>query len=187
MRIAGENTLHAPVARAEGDSLNDTLSVRAVGQGEAVRATAIGASATSANPAGAALSKAYLVEGTYGFRPEDDATVAGACTTMMKAFFREDYVIPEPVVPSRDGLKLEPWTGEPLTVGGELNKLAFNIAMARDAAGIHWRTDCWDSILLGEQVALGLLREITAAYAEDFGGFELTTFGGQRITVCGHC
>jgi hypothetical protein len=63
---------------ARGDSLTDTLSVRALGQGEAVRASASGAAATSSNPAGAALSRDYIIEGTYGFRGVDDSTVAGA-------------------------------------------------------------------------------------------------------------
>jgi hypothetical protein len=50
-------------------------------------------------------------------------------------------VIPEPVVPSDDGLSLRPWRGEPLTVGEELNKLAFNMAFGRDTAGVHFRRD----------------------------------------------
>ncbi len=65
-------------SRAEGDSLNDSLGTRAVGLGEAVRASASGAAATQVNPAGAALTQSYSLEGTYGFRPEDDATIAGA-------------------------------------------------------------------------------------------------------------
>ncbi|HEX2207075.1 MAG TPA: hypothetical protein VHG93_05295 [Longimicrobium sp.] len=28
-----------------------------------------------------------------------------------------------------------------MTVGGELNKLAGNIALFRNAAGVHWKTD----------------------------------------------
>ena len=34
----------------------------------------------------------------------------------------------------------DPW-GEPLTVGGGLNKLAFNMAFGRDTAGVHFRRD----------------------------------------------
>jgi hypothetical protein len=75
--LSGLGVLCAATA-ARGDSLTDTLSVRALGQGEAVRASASGAAATTSNPAGAALSTDYIVEGTYGFRGEDDATVAGA-------------------------------------------------------------------------------------------------------------
>ena len=42
---------------------------------------------------------------------------------------------PNPVIPNASGESLEPYTGEALTVGGELNKLAANIALSRDAAG----------------------------------------------------
>src|SRR5207237_2117394 len=62
------------------------------------------------------------------------ATVAGASATILKAVFDESYVIPQPVVPSADGLTLAPYTGpdaDRLTVGGELNKLAANVAMGR--------------------------------------------------------
>jgi hypothetical protein len=58
--------------------------------------------------------------------------------------FDETFLVPNPVVPSADGLSLEPQTGPDagsLTVGGELDKLAANIAFARNIAGVHWRTD----------------------------------------------
>jgi hypothetical protein len=54
------------------------------------------------------------------------------------------------VVPSDNGLSLRPWKGEPLTVGGELNKLAFNMAFGRDTAGVHFRKDELEGILLGD-------------------------------------
>ena len=53
--------------------------------------------------------------------------------------FNPNFVIPEPVEASDDGLSLQPWKGEPLTMGGELNKLAFNMAFGRDTAGVHER------------------------------------------------
>src|SRR4029078_737763 len=45
------------------------------------------------------------------------ATVAGACVTVLKAFFDESYVIPGPVEASGDGLSLRPYSGPSLTVG----------------------------------------------------------------------
>lgn len=67
------------------------------------------------------------------------AAVSGACATILKAFFNEDAVLPNPVVASDDGLTVVPYTsptGEPpLTVGGELDKLAYNITLGRDFAG----------------------------------------------------
>lgn len=85
------------------------------------------------------------------------ATVAGACATILKAFFRENSPLTNPAnlaedpmllspayIASADGLSLVPATGAQqmrLTVGGELNKLASNIALGRNGAGVHWRTD----------------------------------------------
>lgn len=66
-----------PTASAEADSLNDSMGPRAVGLGEALRASAAGAAATTLNPAGAALVRNYVIEGSYGFRGQDDATIAG--------------------------------------------------------------------------------------------------------------
>jgi len=58
------------------------------------------------------------------------ATVAGACVTLLKALFDETFVIPQPVVPDPTGTTLLPHTGPALTVGGELDKLASNVATA---------------------------------------------------------
>jgi hypothetical protein len=69
---------------------------------------------------------------------------------VLKAMFNPDFVIPDPVVPTDDGRSLLPYKGEPLTVGGELNKLAFNMAFGRDTAGVHSRKDELEGIFLGE-------------------------------------
>jgi hypothetical protein len=111
------------------------------------------------------------------------ATVAGACVTILKALFDETYVIPNPVVPTADGLALVPYLGPDLTVGGELNKLASNVATGRNQAGVHWRSDALESLLLGEEIAIQLLRDQKSCYNEDFDGFTFTRFGGARVTV----
>ena len=72
---------------------------------------------------------------------------------MLKAFFQPAFVLPNPLEASADGLALRPYRGPDLTVGGELNKLASNIALGRDAAGAHWRSDASEGIKLGEAVA----------------------------------
>jgi hypothetical protein len=110
------------------------------------------------------------------------ATVAGACATILKAWFDESFVLPNPVVASGDGLSLVPYVGSPLTVGGELNKVGANIATARNFAGIHWRTDFSESVVLGESVAIGILEEQRENYIED-AHFTLTKFDGITITI----
>jgi len=111
------------------------------------------------------------------------ATVAAACVTILKAFFDESFVIPDPVEASADGLGLVPYNGPALTVGGELNKLASNVAIGRNLAGVHWRSDATESLKLGEEIAIGYLREERECFNEDFDGFSLTGLDGTMITV----
>jgi hypothetical protein len=113
------------------------------------------------------------------------ATGAGACATILKAFFNEDTPIENPLVPSWDGLSLQPYTGGDagaMTVGSELNKLAANIAIGRNAAGVHWHTDYSRSLLLGEEIAIRLLQEQSILFNEG-GGFMLTRFDGTCIRI----
>jgi hypothetical protein len=144
------------------------------------------------------------------------ATVAGACVTVLKAYFEtidKDTGAPIPFVFSEDanpkGLKersvphgkgapikvyqtgrtqqgkvekwdpveIDPSTGIPaqLTIEGELNKLAQNVAMGRSMGGVHWRTDNSRSLVLGEAIAAEILAEITTDLNEH-AGFEFRTF-----------
>jgi membrane-associated phospholipid phosphatase len=118
--------------------------------------------------------------------PSGHATWAGAAVTMLKAFFNESTVIPDPLVAGADGLSVLPYTGpgfDQLTIGGELNKLAWNIAMGRNFAGIHWRTDAMEGLKLGEAVAISIMQDLLGTYHEDFGGFTFTKFDGTTVTV----
>ncbi|MGB3573017.1 MAG: vanadium-dependent haloperoxidase [Phormidesmis sp.] len=98
------------------------------------------------------------------------ATVAGACVTILKAFFDHGYVLPRPYVVSPNGCELTSVQDEGLnlTVEGELNKLAANISIGRDWAGVHYFTDYYESARLGEQIALGILAEQKLTYGENF-------------------
>jgi hypothetical protein len=111
------------------------------------------------------------------------ATVAGACVTILKAWFDESFVIPNPLIPSTDGLTLSPYTGDTLTVGGELNKIASNVANGRNIAGVHWRSDATESLKLGEALAISILQDQKHCYNETFNGFSLTKFDGTTIIV----
>jgi len=114
--------------------------------------------------------------------PAGHAAVAGACATILKAFFREDAPFPGAVVPSADGLSLVP-IEETLTVGNELNKLASNIAIARDFAGVHYRSDAVGGLTMGESIAIDYLREMRLCLTEDFDGFALTSFDDKPIVI----
>jgi hypothetical protein len=111
------------------------------------------------------------------------ATVAGACVTILKWFYDERFIINEPVIPTPDGLGLQPYFGPPLTIGGELNKLASNVATGRNIAGVHWRSDAMASLRLGEEIAIGILRDQRALYPEPYAGSTFTRFDGTKITV----
>ncbi len=120
---------------------------------------------------------------THPAYPAGHAAVAGACCTVLKAMFNESFVIPNPVEATADGQSLDPWLGTDLTLGGELDKLASNITLGRDLAGVHYRSDGTDGLFLGEQVALAMLADDTRLYNEDFGGFELTSFDGTSVLI----
>ncbi|HEX3144476.1 MAG TPA: vanadium-dependent haloperoxidase [Pyrinomonadaceae bacterium] len=120
---------------------------------------------------------------THPSYPAGHACIAGACVTVLKAFFKESFVIPNPVLATSDGFSLGPFTGSPLTVGGELNKLAANIAIGRDTAGVHWRSDGLEGLRLGEMVAISILRDFQSCFNESFAGFSLTKFDGASIVI----
>jgi hypothetical protein len=114
------------------------------------------------------------------------ATGSGALATMLKAFFDESTPIENPVQPDANGTSLVAYTGADagqMTVGGELNKLAGNVAIFRNAAGVHWRTDYTDSLPFGEAVAIRMLQEMSLGFNEDDAFFELTRFDGRRIRI----
>ena len=143
-------------------------------------------------PAGNALLPMAFPEGspTHPAYGAGHGTVAGACVTVLKAWFKETVRLVDiglaPVQPTDDGLNLVPYVGPDagdLTVGGELNKIAANVGLGRNTAGVHWRSDATESLKLGEQIAIGIMRDDRACYNEVFSGFSLTKFDGTTVTV----
>jgi membrane-associated phospholipid phosphatase len=124
---------------------------------------------------------------THPAYPSGHGTVAGACVTVLKAVFDESAEIEDPVEATADGLDLEPCSlDEPLTVGGELNKLASNANAGRVFGGIHYRGNTFDGLGLGEQVAIGWLRDAKLRYNEypdEFDEWTFTNFMGEEVTV----
>ena len=123
---------------------------------------------------------------THPAYPTGHGTVAGACITILKFFFDGNFVIPNPQVPSDNGLSLLDYTGSDagqLTVNGELNKLGHNVSFGHGThAGIHWRSDTDTSLLLGEAVALSFLRDRARTYNEPF-MVNLAKFDGTTATI----
>jgi hypothetical protein len=119
--------------------------------------------------------------------PAGHAVVAGACATVLKAFFDESVSIPSlmTVNHSVDGSSVAAYGGSTtgMTVGTELNKLAANIAIGRDWAGVHYRSDGDYGMALGEKVAISFLEDVAVGYPETFSGFNLTKFDGTSIII----
>src|SRR5262249_986448 len=97
--------------------------------------------------------------------------------------FNESFPVPKPVQASADGSALEPYTGPPLTLGNEINKLAHNISLGRDAGGVHYRSDGVQGMRVGEMGAISVLRDYIRTYGERFDGFTLTQVDGQAIRI----
>jgi len=138
---------------------------------------------------------------THPSAPAGHAISAGACVTILKAWFNTSTIwtqLIDPltgmkVVPKQaeaDGLLLADYTASDasqMTVLGELNKLAFNISEGRNMSGIHWRVaDNVAGMLQGEALAIRILNEAGATYPVGFAGFTLTKFDGTTVTVGGN-
>jgi len=128
------------------------------------------------------------------------ATVAGACITVLKAFFEtatgdvpghgltplsEIGMTPAKLLDAGgDALAnpgIYPGTG-PLTISGELDKLAANISIGRNMAGVHFYSDYFDSLRMGERIATGILYEQLATYGEPV-TMRFESFDGDRVVL----
>jgi hypothetical protein len=131
---------------------------------------------------------------THPCYPTGHGAVAGACITALKFFFDCNQPIRpllanigrDVYVPSADGLSLDSYTGSDassLTINGELSKLAFNVSFGHGIhAGIHFRSSTLYSVLLGEQVALSVLKDRAESYNEPF-NITITKFDGSTATI----
>jgi hypothetical protein len=124
------------------------------------------------------------------------ATVAAACVTVLKAFFDENAKFENPVqVDLSDPLHQKLVFAKPadqarwnLTIGGELNKLAANVSIGRNMAGVHYWSDDFESRKLGEQIGIEILQEQSLTYNEQraTGGeiyFAFTRMDGKTVVT----
>lgn len=161
---------------------------------------------------------------TYG---AGHATVAGACVTILKAFFDTSAVFAkigdgDPAFYGRSNIEKAHKEGKtikyggyeskdngrhlkfkefptgcgpgaegdaarrncrPLTLEGELNKLAANISIGRNIAGVHYFSDYYDSLRMGEKIALGILEEQALGYPTDNFVLSVPTFDGETVRI----
>jgi hypothetical protein len=108
------------------------------------------------------------------------AIIGGCQATILKAFFDENFMI-DAFEPSLDGSTLIP-LGYKLRLGDELDKLASNMGILRNAAGIHYRSDYTESLVLGEQVAIDMLQDHINRYVRNT-TFNFHRFNGQEVTI----
>lgn len=135
------------------------------------------------------------------------ATVAGACVTVLKAYFdtgavfvtdasnssagtsfRHATTADSPIAyeAHQSGASLRPvpnGLAYPLTLEGELNKLAANISIGRNMAGVHYFSDYYDSLRMGEAIAIGMLEEQAVCYPTDPFVMSLRTFDGDMVHI----
>ena len=123
------------------------------------------------------------------------ATVAGACVTILKAFFDHSQPLtlhgaaPDKAYIADDTGSLAlvdvvdgDLNAAELTIEGELNKLAANISIGRDWAGVHYYSDYWESLKMGEQIAIGMLEEHKLCFNENF-SMTIPLFDGGAVRV----
>jgi hypothetical protein len=121
-------------------------------------------------------------------------TVAGACVTILKAWFDHGWNLVHNGSPIAYESRIDYKSNEselhdvsatlnrPLTLEGELNKLAANISIGRNWAGVHYYSDYYESFRLGEQIAIGLLEEQKLTYGENF-SMIVPLFDGSVVRI----
>ncbi|KJZ18533.1 vanadium-dependent haloperoxidase [Loktanella sp. S4079] len=130
------------------------------------------------------------------------ATVAGACVTILKAYFdtgavfvtdasgnksfrhaqKGDTPIAYEAFQNGGALRTVD-VPSALTLGGELNKLAANISIGRNMAGVHYFSDYYDSLRMGEEIAIGMLEEQALCYPTDPFVMSVETFDGDTVHI----
>jgi len=137
---------------------------------------------------------------THPSWPAGHAVVAGACVTVLKAMLNthgsNNEKLPWPKGKKGKCSAIEAVSGNTtavcheddaskMTIVGELNKLASNAALGRNVAGVHYRSDGAQGMLLGEQIAIQYLKNKFQEYAlkSISNSFTLEKFDGMVIEI----
>ena len=178
-------TMHNQSRRSDNNTVRDDRPARADGEAHATRPHAdphllrddldpTGWDDTNNYMMPMAFAEGSPMHPSYG---AGHATVAGGCVTILKAFFNTVDEDGSPTLWPNDLpiVQVEPGSGaqmlrdisasddrlrsDPVTIAGELNKLAANISIGRNMAGVHYYTDYYESLRMGERVSTGILIE----------------------------
>jgi hypothetical protein len=157
-------------------------------------ASATIAAVKAANLAAGGDNKAFLpllyAEGspTHPAYPAGHAAISGACVTIIKLYIADGAWSSTGLaaVESIDGSSLSPYAGadaSSMTIHGELNKLAANIATGRNIAGVHYRSDGDEGMKLGEKVAIQWFKDLREQQNEEIGSVSIVKFDGTTEIV----
>ncbi len=146
---------------------------------------------------------------THPAYPSGHATIAGACATILKIFYADGLwsalpgistldrrIVPSSVVTGplaesdATGMALVDYTGSSagVTIWGEIDKMASNVAFGRNWSGVHYRTDAVEGMLLGEKIAINYMEDLLSSMVENnLAGtppqITFTKFNGESYTV----
>lgn len=143
---------------------------------------------------------------THPSYPAGHACVAGAAVTVLKTMFKTHELEPSTgeynkilwndTISNRKAMEVvsEDQIGEytehdssEMTIVGEFNKLASNISIGRNWAGVHYRSDGDCGMILGEDFAISFLVDVAASYHEShtgiFTGWILEKLNGEIIRI----
>jgi hypothetical protein len=138
---------------------------------------------------------------THPATPAGHSCVAGACVTVLKAMVITRNAGTDTKILWTDGGRTAQQadiTGDNLisyaesdvssmTLIGELNKLASNISIGRNFAGVNYRMDGTAGMLSGEAFAISFLQDKIKEFGTyqngTFTHFDLTKFDGTRIQI----
>lgn len=148
----------------------------------------------AANLAAGGDNKAFLAllyaEGspTHPAYPAGHAAISGACVTIIKLYIADGAWSSTGLaaVESIDGSSLRSYAGadaSSMTIHGELNKLAANIATGRNIAGVHYRSDGDEGMKLGEKVAIQWFKDLREQQNEEIGSVSIVKFDGTTEVV----
>lgn len=148
----------------------------------------------AANLADGGESEAWLnllyAEGspTHPAYPAGHAVISGALGTLLKIFFDDGAWATTGLaaVHSTDGESLISYSesdSSSMTIHGEISKLTSNLANARNMAGVHYRSDGDQGVLLGEKVAIRFWQRVRQSFNEGTGASTFTNFNGASQSL----